>query len=220
VVAAAANHDAKLDRTLGEEGESGANAAVVRTVIFVAMSLTLASLVEALPGAVLRLFPQSVLVLLLFLVCGLIVLAIEGNAGSFASFVHGIELSPEGLQLIFLPPLIFSELFKSNVHVFMRVLSQTLLLAFPGVLICTGLIALFPLYMLPSQWSAYEALAFGGMLSATVSTLLLSAKGREAPASAGVAAGAAAAAATVAGALSSMVQVLSSDLTVCIRRTL
>jgi hypothetical protein len=169
VVAAAANHDAHVDRTLGEEGESGANAAVVRTVIFMALSLTLASLVEALPSAVLRLFPQSVLVLLLFLVCGLIILAVEGNAGSFASFVHGIELSPEGLQLIFLPPLIFSELFKSNVHVFMRVLSQTLLLAFPGVLICTGLIALFPLYMLPTPWSAYEALAFGGMLSATVS---------------------------------------------------
>ena len=147
--------------------ETDPNYSVAKVVVFVGLSLVSAGLVEALPSRVLKVLPQSVVLLLSWLVLGVIVLSARGVGSAEARFLVGLEIAPLGLQLLFLPPLIFSELFKSNVHMFIHTLSQTLILAFPGVLIGTGLVALFPLYVLPQPWGVYESLAFGGMLSAT-----------------------------------------------------
>mmetsp|Transcript_17731 Transcript_17731/g.34942 ORF Transcript_17731/g.34942 Transcript_17731/m.34942 type:complete len:802 (-) Transcript_17731:461-2866(-) len=151
-----------------EEVESVENG-IVSVIVLIGLGLVVAGLVEALPPKILERFPQSVLVLILGLVAGLLGIHFSNVTGNtrMAELISGLEIDPEGIQLIFLPPLIFSELFKMNVHVFLNVSWQAILLAFPGVLISMCLTALFPIYILPNEWGWYEALAFGGMLAAT-----------------------------------------------------
>ncbi|GBG25205.1 Sodium/hydrogen exchanger 7 [Hondaea fermentalgiana] len=151
------------------ESDEAVEGQVVAIVVLIGLSLCVAGLVEALPPKILAMFPQSVLVLLIGLVGGLFGLhfsRVRDNDDP-DSLVSALEIDPEGIQLLFLPPLIFSELFKMNVHVFFNVSIQAILLAFPGVLISMCLTALFPVYILPNSWEWFESLAFGGMLSAT-----------------------------------------------------
>ncbi|GMH43152.1 hypothetical protein BSKO_11074 [Bryopsis sp. KO-2023] len=76
-------------------------------------------------------------------------------------------IGPELLLLIFLPSLIFASAFSLDFHIVKRVFGQVLTLAGPGVIIGTGLIALFARYGLPYDWCWPKCLLFGAMLSAT-----------------------------------------------------
>jgi len=108
------------------------------------------------------------------MVFGLIQLSVDDTSAA-SKLITTFEISPEGIQLLFLPPLIFSEMFKTNAYVFTGVLFQTCILAFAGVCVATVLTALFPLYILPESWSWYLSIAFGGTLSATDPVAVLAA---------------------------------------------
>lgn len=77
------------------------------------------------------------------------------------------KINPHLVLYAFLPVLIFESAFNCNWHIFRRELGQILLLAVPGVVVCTVLTATFIRY-LPfgiSNWNA--CLMIGAMLSAT-----------------------------------------------------
>ncbi|KAL7551579.1 hypothetical protein ACHAWF_014765 [Thalassiosira exigua] len=73
----------------------------------------------------------------------------------------------EVLLLVFLPGLIFSDSFGSDVHLFGAAFWQCVLYAFPMVLAGTCLTALVGYYVFPYSWSFNLAMTFGSILSAT-----------------------------------------------------
>jgi NhaP-type Na+/H+ or K+/H+ antiporter len=77
---------------------------------------------------------------------------------------------------MFLPPLVFEAAKDADPHVFQKSITQTIILAGPGVLISTGLTAVVAIYTFDSPafntehvygWNWDEALLFGSMMSAT-----------------------------------------------------
>lgn len=76
-------------------------------------------------------------------------------------------ISPHLLLYIFLPALIFSEALCVNVHELGRSFFQVLLLAGPGVALCTGLLGAYSKYMLTYGWDWPFALLFGAVLAPT-----------------------------------------------------
>jgi len=150
---------------VGRHGAENEQDGLVQVMVMVCIALFIASLVEALPDWIRKVFPHSVLVLMLAVGVGLSGLKIGGHF--VEDFIDLLEVSPEGIQLLFLPPLIFSEMSKTNFYVFLNVARPTLLLALPGVVISSVITSLFPMFAIPMRWSWYEALAFGGMLAST-----------------------------------------------------
>merc|ERR1712166_546758 len=83
-----------------------------------------------------------------------------------------LSLSPDLIQAVFLPPLLFSDLFKGNVHKFYSLATQSVILAVPAVLLQVGFIAPVARYLFPyvfdgEEWSWGLSLAFGGMAAPT-----------------------------------------------------
>jgi len=87
------------------------------------------------------------------------------------SWIYSVHMwkgiDPHMLFYSFLPALIFAEAMKLNVPLFKKCFKQVFLLACPGVLFGTGMIALFSVYVLPYGWDWPIALVFGSILSAT-----------------------------------------------------
>eukprot|EP00546_Thalassionema_frauenfeldii_P000701 CAMPEP_0178938992 /NCGR_PEP_ID=MMETSP0786-20121207/26636_1 /TAXON_ID=186022 /ORGANISM="Thalassionema frauenfeldii, Strain CCMP 1798" /LENGTH=861 /DNA_ID=CAMNT_0020617767 /DNA_START=145 /DNA_END=2730 /DNA_ORIENTATION=- len=77
------------------------------------------------------------------------------------------NINSEVLLLTFLPGLIFYDAFSLNVHLFQKSCVQTLIMAFPMVLMGTMLIGLVAYYIFPYGWSLNLAITFGAILSAT-----------------------------------------------------
>ena len=71
------------------------------------------------------------------------------------------------LVFVFIPPLVFGETMALDWHMIKRCIGQCLLLAGPGVMIGTVMMAFFIMYGLPYHFSWSLALAFGAVLSAT-----------------------------------------------------
>lgn len=80
-----------------------------------------------------------------------------------------VHLSPPNTFFyVFLAPLIFEASFNTEWHVFKRLLIPILTAAFIIVTLQVGLISIFQLYVIQTpEWSAWAALMFGAMLSAT-----------------------------------------------------
>ena len=74
--------------------------AVAYLVVFVGLSLVVAGLMEALPSRVLKVLPQSVVVLLTWLVLGEIVLETNGPGSGAARFLTGLKIAPLGLHML------------------------------------------------------------------------------------------------------------------------
>mmetsp|Transcript_35226 Transcript_35226/g.64351 ORF Transcript_35226/g.64351 Transcript_35226/m.64351 type:complete len:874 (-) Transcript_35226:113-2734(-) len=74
---------------------------------------------------------------------------------------------PHLLLFCFLPPLVFSEAMNLNVTLVKRCFWQCMILAGPGVVLGTGMIAVVGKYMLPYGWDWPTSLLFGSILSAT-----------------------------------------------------
>lgn len=85
----------------------------------------------------------------------------------FRSVEKWESINPHLLFYCFLPPLIFSEAMKLNVRLAQKCFTQVFLLACPGVLLGTGLVAAVAKYLLPYNWSWAVSLTFGAVLSAT-----------------------------------------------------
>jgi NhaP-type Na+/H+ or K+/H+ antiporter len=71
------------------------------------------------------------------------------------------------LVFVFIPPLVFGEAMALDWHMLKRCIGQCLLLAGPGVMVGTVMMAFFIMYGLPYHFSWSLALAFGAVLSAT-----------------------------------------------------
>ena len=76
------------------------------------------------------------------------------------------NIDPHLIFFIFLPLLIFESAFYCDVHVFERLLWQSIMLAVPGLLIATMLTACISRFMYP-EWSWIAAILFGAIVSAT-----------------------------------------------------
>lgn len=87
------------------------------------------------------------------------------------SFLHdftGIaRMDPHLMLYIFLPTLIFESAFVMDVHTFKKTIGQALILAGPGLILCTVLTALMGRYIFTYNWSWVTAMIFGVILSAT-----------------------------------------------------
>lgn len=77
-----------------------------------------------------------------------------------------LQINPELMLFIFLPPLIFGEAMRQNMFFFNKALGQSFLLAFPGVIINAMLIAGLSKVIVPS-WNFNLCCLFGSVLSAT-----------------------------------------------------
>jgi NhaP-type Na+/H+ or K+/H+ antiporter len=112
--------------------------------------------------------------------CGLFV------AGSFISWIHWMNMkhghqwtswydsidmwqaiNPHLLFYVFLPALLFGDVMKLKVQLVHVCFGQIFILACPGVLIGTGLTALFGRYMMPYGWDWSICFVFGSILAAT-----------------------------------------------------
>jgi NhaP-type Na+/H+ or K+/H+ antiporter len=112
--------------------------------------------------------PFTVTVLIVSLLIGFIITHMKVNHNILQR--GGIELSnihPHLIYYIFLPLLIFDSSFNGHFHIVKRQLLSAILLAGPGVLISTGMIATFSMYFLSYHWSWLICLLFGSILSAT-----------------------------------------------------
>ena len=76
-------------------------------------------------------------------------------------------MDPHLMLYIFLPTLIFESAFVMDVHTFRKTIGQSLVLAGPGLILCTTLTALMGRYIFTYNWSWVTAMIFGVILSAT-----------------------------------------------------
>lgn len=94
-----------------------------------------------------------------------VVLVLVGLLLSFQDPLH-LELTPEIILLIILPPLVFEAALHIEVKILRQVLGPVLLLAIPGVLIVTFLVG-GTLDVLSPQIGWQTALVFGALIAAT-----------------------------------------------------
>jgi NhaP-type Na+/H+ or K+/H+ antiporter len=83
------------------------------------------------------------------------------------SIVQWSNINSSVLLLVFLPGLIFRDAIEVNFNLFMVSLSQILILAFPMVLVGTGLTALVGYYIIPYGWPLSLAATLGAILAST-----------------------------------------------------
>lgn len=76
-------------------------------------------------------------------------------------------LDPHLMLFVFLPTLIFESAFVMDVHTFRKTIGQAIVLAGPGLLLCSFLTALIARFIFPYHWSWVASLLFGTLLSAT-----------------------------------------------------
>ena len=78
------------------------------------------------------------------------------------------NIDPHLMFYIFLPILIFESAFATDFHVFKKVKIHCIILAVPGLIICSGLTALCAKFIFTEyNWNTVTCLLFGCMLSAT-----------------------------------------------------
>jgi NhaP-type Na+/H+ or K+/H+ antiporter len=98
--------------------------------------------------------PPFTIVLFLF---GFTLSMINYYSGSTSDVAIGTfrvtNIDPHTILLLLLPPLLFESSSKIDWHTFKRVAGQSIILAFPGVLIATGLTAVFTFYVFDYGWS-------------------------------------------------------------------
>lgn len=77
------------------------------------------------------------------------------------------NLHPDVLLLVFLPGLLFRDAIEVNINLFVVSMNQIFLLAYPMVLMGTGLVAAIVIYILPYAWNWSLSLTLGAILSST-----------------------------------------------------
>jgi len=106
-----------------------------------------------------------------------VILIVLGLAFGAASNVEALSIlydytglarmDPHLMLFVFLPTLIFESAFVMEVHTFRKTIAQTMLLAGPGLILCSFLTALIARYIFTYNWSWVTALMFGSIMSAT-----------------------------------------------------
>jgi len=140
-------------------------------ILFLSLSVLAACLCKIVLSKILKNkipVPFTVVVLILSFVIGLIVTHTKNINNNFhRGAIQLSEIHPHLFYYIFLPLLIFDSSFNGHFHLVKHQLLSAILLAGPGVLISTGIIAIFSIYLLPYNWSWLISLLFGSILSAT-----------------------------------------------------
>lgn len=109
--------------------------------------------------------PYTVILIVLGLAFGA---ATTVDALSFLQdFTAMARMDPHLMLFVFLPILIFESAFVMDVHTFRKTIGQAMILAGPGLLLCTFLTALVARYIFTYNWTWVTALMFGTILSAT-----------------------------------------------------
>ena len=103
----------------------------------------------------------------MLIICGLAVGFAAKAEPAIRKYTSIAHMNPHLLLHVFLPILIFESAFSMNVHTFKKTLSQTLVLAGPGLMISTILTAIMARYIFTYNWNWFEAITFGSVLSAT-----------------------------------------------------
>ena len=87
------------------------------------------------------------------------------------SFLHEYtklaSIDPHLMLFIFLPTLIFESAFVMNGHTFRKTIGRAMVLAGPGLLLCSFLTSLMAHYIFPYNWLWVTSFMFGTILSAT-----------------------------------------------------
>mmetsp|Transcript_97 Transcript_97/g.260 ORF Transcript_97/g.260 Transcript_97/m.260 type:complete len:760 (+) Transcript_97:194-2473(+) len=159
------------------EGDDAATAATgCDQVMLVALVLILGWFLQA-AGKIIHI-PIPYTGLIFF--CGLLtgILDFYGDLGSISSALrvwiignetgHGGNskgVDPDLFLFLFLPILIFGDLFSGDCNRFLRGTPQALILAFPGVVVSTFLFGLFGRFL--CKWTFNLSCAFGAMISCT-----------------------------------------------------
>ena len=134
-------------------------------MVFLTSTSLVGLLIQGLaPRPLLRAVPQPVVLLMVFVIIGVVVQLLDPS-GVAQGLNNAVD--PDAIQALFLPVLMFSELFRMNTRAFFIVLNQLLLLIGPGVVLGAFLIGLFPWWIMPSRplFSFELAMSFGAMLS-------------------------------------------------------
>lgn len=107
----------------------------------------------------------------LLLVFGAVIGIINEAGAHWNILAQGIclweNIDPNLLLAVFLPVLLFASSFAAHWHTVRRQKVPILLLAFPGVLLGTGAIAVLMRYSFPYGWTWTQSLLFGAMMAAT-----------------------------------------------------
>ena len=152
--------------TSGEEIKENVDT-FANLMMFLCVTAIVGSMVQGIaPKKLLKSLPQPTIVMILYMIAGVIIRTTNPDQVKV-----GVEsfIDPNAIQALFLPVLMFSELFRLNTRAFFIVMNQLLFLVGPGVVIGAALTALYPLYMMPSRplFGPYLSMAFGGMLATT-----------------------------------------------------
>jgi NhaP-type Na+/H+ or K+/H+ antiporter len=91
----------------------------------------------------------------------------EKNSAFYKSITMWENIDPHLLFFTLLPVLVFGDAMNFNVHIFNKCFGQIMILACPGVVLGTVLVAMFAMYVLPYGWDINVSMAFGAILSAT-----------------------------------------------------
>lgn len=111
--------------------------------------------------------PYTVVLLLLGVVAGEMVTQWDGWGEYGNAMESWQQIHPELIFYTFLPVLIFGDSQSLNWHHVKSSLTQSLLLAGPGVLLGAFATGLFMYFALPLGWSWFLSMLFGAVLSAT-----------------------------------------------------
>lgn len=152
------NHTNHTIHTILHYNEHGTD---TNAVLFLSIAVTL--------GAMLRFLFKRLPIpyTVMLIVCGLITGLATKKFTVISLFTGVAHMNPHLLLHVFLPVLIFESAFAMDVHTFKKTLSQTLVLAGPGLAFCTVLTAVLARYIFTYNWSWFESLCFGSVLSAT-----------------------------------------------------
>jgi solute carrier family 9 (sodium/hydrogen exchanger), member 10/11 len=140
-------------------------------ILFLSYSVLAACLSKILFSKILKNkipLPFTVIVLLLNFIISIIVTQIKNVNNNFLrGEIELGEIDPHLIYYIFLPLLIFDSSFNGHFHIVKQQLLSAILLAGPGVLIATAIIAICSVHIFPYNWSWLVGLMFGSILSAT-----------------------------------------------------
>ena len=159
--------------TVAPEQYDDWNAKQPSVLIMIVFWLFLGAGIRSLPLSLQRFLPYTVIVLLVGMGVGYFGSVCTDDSTACYPFKVITEkspypgISPVMLQLAVLPPLIFSELFHTDIYLFRKVMGQALVLAFPGVLLCSVLVCAFVVYLLPKYFDWNTGMMFGAMLAAS-----------------------------------------------------
>jgi NhaP-type Na+/H+ or K+/H+ antiporter len=136
-------------------------------MMFLCITALFGALVQGVaPKKLLKNVPQPIVIMVFYMIAGIIF-----KVARPAEVEEGVRafVDPVAIQALFLPVLMFSELFRLNTRAFYIVLYQLLMLVGPGVVIGALLTAVFPYAMMPSRpfFDFNLSMAFGGMLATT-----------------------------------------------------